>query len=51
MILRCRNDKQWKKIVDGLAVLGGVATYNKIPLVTDKGEITVPDLQDGAEIH
>eukprot|EP01027_Heterolobosea_sp_BB2_P018811 GEZU01026440.1.p2 GENE.GEZU01026440.1~~GEZU01026440.1.p2 ORF type:complete len:116 (-),score=36.50 GEZU01026440.1:175-522(-) len=40
----------WEKIVNLLAAKGGLATYDSMPFVTDKGDVTL-DLPDGAGIH
>jgi hypothetical protein len=41
----------WKRVKDGLVVLGGKATFAGKCLKTDKGEITVSDIiPEGASI-
>ncbi|KAL3680958.1 hypothetical protein R1sor_023914 [Riccia sorocarpa] len=45
------SSKVWEKVVPLLKVEGGVATYDKIPLVTSSGVVQVPSLPDGAGIH
>ncbi len=47
---RC-SPKNWEKVVEGLKVLGGKATFLKQNLVTDRGYLTVAQLEDGCEIH
>jgi aminoacyl tRNA synthase complex-interacting multifunctional protein 1 len=42
----------WKKIVGGLSVQKGQATFEGHPLITAKGPVTLPpDMPDGAGIH
>lgn len=43
--------KAWEKIVALLSVQNGKATFDKIPLVTEKGYVTASGLPDGSEIH
>ncbi|BBN14802.1 hypothetical protein MPTK1_6g14630 [Marchantia polymorpha subsp. ruderalis] len=45
------SSKIWEKVVPILKVEGGVATFDKIPLVTSSGVVRVPSLPDGAGIH
>lgn len=41
----------WTVVVPELKVAGGKALYKDKIMVTDKGEIAVPDLADGSGIH
>lgn len=41
----------WTELVPLLKVVGGKATVDGKVMVTDKGEVTVPELPDGAPIH
>ncbi|KAG6541393.1 hypothetical protein Mapa_017171 [Marchantia paleacea] len=45
------SSKIWEKVVPILKVEGGVATFDKVPLVTSSGVVQVPSLPDGAGIH
>jgi tRNA-binding EMAP/Myf-like protein len=45
------DPNDWFKIVDHLSVIGGNATFLNVDLVTEKGVVTVPGLQDGSGIH
>jgi methionine--tRNA ligase beta chain len=43
--------KQWEKVVSGLFVKDGKATFKDVPLVTKDGPVTVPGIADGSGIH
>jgi hypothetical protein len=41
----------WEAVVHELKVQGGKAVYKDKAFVTEKGDVTVPNLPDGSGIH